>query len=73
MSNSKKAKNPPEPTFNHFVIVLAYESDEGELPDEFVEMARDIKALFSLKDNMRMYALVEESANNVLAQVEEPL
>ena len=65
--------SPEEPKYNQFVIVLAYESDEGDIPDEFVAMARDIKALFSLKENMRMYAVVEESANKVLAQLEEPL
>lgn len=67
ISPSEKSK------YNQFVLVLAYESDEGDIPDEFMAMARDIKALFSLKKNMRMYAVVEEAANNVLAQVEKPL
>ena len=55
------------------MIVLAYESDEGDIPEEFINMANDIKALFSLKKGMRMYAVVEESANKVLAQLEKPL
>ena len=67
-----EAEVPEEPKFNQFVIVLAYESDEGDIPDDFIAMANDIKALFSLRKNMRMYAVVEESANNVLAQVEKP-
>lgn len=75
MGNGKKATNPTpkEEKFNQCVIVLAYESDEGDIPEEFINMANDIKALFSLKKGMRMYAVVEESANKVLAQLEKPL
>jgi hypothetical protein len=75
MGNGKKATNPTpkEQKFNQCVIVLAYESDEGDMPDEFVKMAHDLKDLFSMRPGMRMYAVVEESANRVLAQLEDPL
>lgn len=57
----------------HFVVVLAYTSTDGEIEEEFMQMVQDMKALYSLKENFRAYALVEESAKNVLALVEKPL
>jgi len=65
----KEEKNKPQ----HFVVVLAYTSEDGEIEEEFMKMVQDMKALYSLKDNSRAYACVEESAAKILALVEKPL
>ena len=75
MGNGKKPTNaqpeaaPTKP--QDFVVVLAYTSDDGELPDEFLGLIEDMKALYTFKPNMRAYALIEDAATNVLALVEE--
>ena len=56
----------------HMVIVLAYTSTDGEIEPEFMRMVQDMKDLYSLRDNSRAYALVEEAAQNVLNLVEKP-
>jgi hypothetical protein len=61
--------NKTEP--QDFVIVLAYTSTDGEVEEEFGKLVEDFKALYTFKQNMRAYALVEEAAKNVLAKVEK--
>lgn len=61
-----------KPELQHFVVVLAYTSSDGEIEEEFGRMVQDMKALYSLRENFRAYACVEESAKNILALVEKP-
>lgn len=70
MSVDDKPTGEPQ----NFVVVIAYESEDGDIPEEFMQMVEDLKGLYKLQDkpNTRMYAVVEESAKNVLAQVERP-
>lgn len=63
----------PEPKApQDFVVVLTYRSVDGEIEEDFGRMVNDIKALYTFKQDVRAYALVEESAKNVLALVEKP-
>ncbi len=55
-----------------FVIVLAYRSTDGEVEEQFGQLVNDIKALYTFKQDVRVYACVEESAAKVLAQIEKP-
>lgn len=54
------------------VIVLAYTSPDGEIEDNFAEFVNDVKALYTFKNDVRMYAVIDDAADNVLAQVEKP-
>lgn len=60
---------PEEP--QDFVVVLAYTSSDSEIEEDFGRLVNDIKALYTFKNNVRVYALVEDSAKNVLAKVEK--
>jgi hypothetical protein len=62
-------KNKDEP--QNFVVVLAFTSTDGETEEEFAKMVNDFKALYSLRENSRAYACVEESAQKVLDIVEK--
>lgn len=55
-----------------FVVVLAYTSTDGEIDENFGQFVQDIKALYTFKDNVRAYALVEGAAKRVLSKVEKP-
>lgn len=55
-----------------FVVVLAYTSSDSQVEEEFGRLIQDIKALYTFKNNVRVYAVVEESAKRVLRQVEQP-
>jgi hypothetical protein len=55
-----------------FVVVLAYTSPDGEIEEEFGQMVQDIKALYTFKNNVRAYAVIEERAKDVLALLEKP-
>jgi hypothetical protein len=78
MGNGKKAVNGtpqrPEPAevSKDFVVVLVHSAEDGEIEEEFMKFVQDIKALYTFKNNVRAYAAVGESAQNVLAQVEKP-
>lgn len=63
---------PDEQEPQDFVVVLAYTSTDGEIDENFGRFVNDIKALYTFKDNVRAYALVEEAAKNVLRKVEKP-
>jgi hypothetical protein len=68
------AKGEPHPDAEgpqDFVVVLAYTAAKGELEDEFVKFVNDFKAMYTFKENMRIYALVEGAAKNVLSKVEK--
>jgi hypothetical protein len=54
-----------------FVIVLAYRSPDGDVEEDFGKFVNDIKALYSLKNDLRVYAVMEEAARGVLTQVEK--
>jgi hypothetical protein len=56
-----------------FVVVLAYNRTDEDTSEEFVKMVEDFKALFSLRDGMRAYALVDDAASEVLSVVEKPV
>ena len=62
--------HPAKP--QNFVVVLAHTSTDNETDEEFARMVNDLKALYSLRENSRAYALVEEAAESVLALVEKP-
>lgn len=88
MGNGKKAKlngvpqrevpdaveeQPQEPEgIQQMVIVIAYDSEDGEIEDSFANFVNDVKAMSTFKNNVRIYAVVEDAAKNVLAQVETP-
>ena len=55
-----------------FVVVLAYTSPDAEIEVEFGQLVQDIKALYTFKNNVRVYAVVQDSAKRVLRQVEQP-
>lgn len=65
------AKGEPHPEQKDFVVVLAYTSDDEEIEEDFGKLVNDIKALYTFKQNVRVYAVVEESAKRVLAKVEK--
>lgn len=54
-----------------FVVVIAYTSMDGEIEEDFGRLVQDIKALYTFKQNVRAYALIEQAAKNVLAKVEK--
>lgn len=62
-------EEPQEP--QDLVIVLACTSTDGTIDEEFGKYVNDIKALYTFKDNVRAYMLVEQAAQNVLAKVEK--
>lgn len=55
-----------------FVVVLAYTSTDGEIEEDFGRLVNDIKALYTFKNNVRAYAVVEDTAARVLRAVEKP-
>jgi flavodoxin len=78
MGNGKKAVNgtpqrpDPAEASKDFVVVLAHTSDDGEIEEDFMKFVQDVKALYTFKNNVRVYATVGEAAQNVLGQVEKP-
>lgn len=58
---------------DNFVVVLTYNRTEDDTSEEFAEMVESFKALFSLRDGMRVYGLFDKSAKDVLAIVEKPV
>lgn len=54
------------------VIVLACRSTDGGSDGEFAKFVGDIKALYTFKDDVRVYAVFDQAARNVLAKVEKP-
>lgn len=85
MGNGKKAKlngipqreidTTPEPENitgpQNMVVVLTYTSEDGEIEEDFGKFVNDLKALYSFKQDVRAYALVEDAADRVLALVEK--
>lgn len=86
MGNGKKAKglngvpqrevsdvSPPQESdlIKQTVIVIAYDSPDGEIEDNFANFVNDVKAMSTFKNNVRIYAVIEDAAKNVLAQVEK--
>lgn len=76
MGNGKKAANakPPSEEANgpqDFVVVIAYTSEDGEVEEDFGRFIQDVKALYTFKQNVRAYAVVDQAAKNVLAKVEK--
>jgi flavodoxin len=77
MGNGKRAINgqpqrsSPDEKSKDFVVVIAHTSEDGEIEESFMKFVEDIKALYTFKNNVRVYATVNESAKNVLAQVEK--
>ena len=83
MGNGKKAVNgvprrpqPPEEGQEgepqDFVVVIAHTSTDGEVEEGFGKMIQDIKALYTFKNNVRAYGLVDDAAKDVLSKVEKP-
>lgn len=60
---------PEEP--QDFVVVLAYSSRDGEVEEDFGKLVEDIKMLYTFKNNVRVYAVVEQAAKNVLSKLEK--
>lgn len=54
------------------VIVIAYTSPDGEIEDAFPNFVNDVKAMTTFKNDVRIYAVIDEAAKNVLSQVEKP-
>ena len=76
MGNGKRATNgqvpnPEPPVGQDFVVVLAYTSTEPEVEENFGKLVQDLKALYTFKNDVRAYALVQDAAKNVLAKVEK--
>lgn len=66
-------KGEPHPDApQDFVVVIAYTSSDGEIEEDFGKLVQDIKALYTFKQNVRAYALVDQAAQNVLSKVEKP-
>lgn len=78
MGNGKKAVNGsaqrPDPVgaSKDFVVVIAHTSPDGEFEEDFMKFVEDVKALYTFKNDVRVYATVGEAARNVLSQVEKP-
>lgn len=54
-----------------FVVVLAYRSSDEEIEEDFGKLVEDIKMLYTFKNDVRVYAVVDESAKKVLSKVEK--
>lgn len=69
------AQGEPHPEVQEsqdFVVVLAYTSNDSQIEEDFGRLVEDIKALYTFKQNVRVYALVEEAAGTVLSFIEKP-
>lgn len=75
MGNGKKAvngklQNEEDDGPQDFVVVIAYTSEDGEVEEDFGRFIQDVKALYTFKQNVRAYAVVDQAARNVLSKVE---
>ena len=55
-----------------FVVVIAYRSTDGEVEEDFGKLVEDIKMLYTFKQDVRVWAVIEEAAKEVLSFVETP-
>jgi hypothetical protein len=69
----KGEPSPEQQEPQDFVVVLAYRSTDGEIEEDFGKLINDVKALYTFKQDVRVYALVEEAAKEALAVVEKPI